>query len=85
VEDQIITLTAQIVSAHAANNDLAADQLPSVIREVYQALATARRAPADPIKHVPSETCRHRLTRWLPVNMLRRDRNERKITDQDGR
>jgi predicted transcriptional regulator len=54
VEDQIITLTARIVSAHAANNDVAVDQLPTFIRQVYQALTTAGQAPAEPTKPVPS-------------------------------
>jgi predicted transcriptional regulator len=50
MEDQIISLTAQIVSAHIANNDVAAEQLPSFIRGVYQTLATVGQAPVEPIK-----------------------------------
>jgi predicted transcriptional regulator len=44
VDDDIISLTAQIVSAHIANNDVAADQLPSFIRGVHQAVATVGEA-----------------------------------------
>jgi predicted transcriptional regulator len=48
--DQIISLTAQVVSAHIANNDVAAVQLPSFIRGVYQTLAAVGQAPVEPIK-----------------------------------
>jgi predicted transcriptional regulator len=51
--DQNISLTAQIVSAHIANNDVAAEQLPSFIRGVYQALATVGEAAVEPIKPKP--------------------------------
>jgi predicted transcriptional regulator len=55
VEDQIIiTLTAQIVSAHVAANDVSLIQLPAIIRDVYQALATVAQASAEPTKPVPS-------------------------------
>jgi predicted transcriptional regulator len=51
---EIITLTADIVSAHIANNDVAADQLPDLIREVHQVLSTVGQAPAEPIKAEPA-------------------------------
>jgi predicted transcriptional regulator len=54
MEDRIISLTAQIVSAHVANNDVPADQLPGLIRDVHQALATVGQAPAEPIKREPA-------------------------------
>jgi predicted transcriptional regulator len=54
VDDQIKRLTADIVSAHIANNDVSADQLPGLIRDVHQALATAGEAPAAPIKAEPA-------------------------------
>jgi predicted transcriptional regulator len=54
VEDQIITLAAQIVSAHVAANDVSADQLPALIRHVYQALTTVGQASAEPTKPVSS-------------------------------
>jgi predicted transcriptional regulator len=58
VEEQIIALTAQIVSAHVANNDVAADQLPAFIRQVYQALAKVGKAPAESIKAEPAVAVR---------------------------
>jgi predicted transcriptional regulator len=54
VEDEIITLTAQIVSAHVAANDVSPVQLPGLIRDVYQALATVEQAPAEFIKAEPA-------------------------------
>ena len=54
MDDQIKRLTADIVSAHIANNDVSADQLPGLIRDVHQALATAGEAPAAPIKAEPA-------------------------------
>jgi predicted transcriptional regulator len=54
VDYQIISLTSQIVSAHIANNEIAADQLPGLIRDVHQALATVGQAPAEPVKQEPA-------------------------------
>jgi predicted transcriptional regulator len=54
VEDPIIALAAQIVSAHVAANDVAADQLPALIRNVYQALTMAGHASAEPTRPVSS-------------------------------
>lgn len=55
----LLSLTAQIVSAHVANNSVQADNLSALIQQVYQALASAgaepsvvpdRPQPAVPIK-----------------------------------
>jgi predicted transcriptional regulator len=54
VEDEIVSLTARVVSAHIANNNVPVDQLPALIRDVYQALATVGQAPAEPIKAEPA-------------------------------
>jgi predicted transcriptional regulator len=52
VEDEIVGLTAQIVSAHVAANDVSTEQLSGLIRGVYQAL-TVGLAPAEPITAEP--------------------------------
>ena len=44
----ILGLTAQIVSAHAANNEVAASTLPATIRVVYDALSRIGDTPAAP-------------------------------------
>lgn len=54
MDDRIIDLTAQIVSAHVANNDVKPDQIPSLIRGVHQALATVGDAAVEPIKAEPA-------------------------------
>jgi predicted transcriptional regulator len=46
VDPAILGLTARIVSAHAANNELEAGVLPSVIRAVYDTLSHIGEAPA---------------------------------------
>jgi predicted transcriptional regulator len=54
VDDQIKNLTADIVSAHIANNNVSADQLPGLIRDVHQALATVGQIPVEPIRAEPA-------------------------------
>jgi predicted transcriptional regulator len=54
MESQIKSLTAHIVSAYIANNDVLARQLPNLIGDVYQALATIGQASDEPIKVEPA-------------------------------
>jgi predicted transcriptional regulator len=54
VGNKIVSLTAQIVSAHIVQNDVAAVQLPGLIRGVHNALSTAGQAPVEPIKTAPA-------------------------------
>jgi predicted transcriptional regulator len=56
MDNQIKSLTAQIVSAHVANNDVAAPQLPAFIRGVYDALATIGKAAVEPVRAEPAVT-----------------------------
>jgi predicted transcriptional regulator len=39
MEDEIISLTAQIASAHASYNDALTEHLPGLIRDVHKALS----------------------------------------------
>jgi len=48
VDTAILGLTAQIVSAHASNNELNSGTLPNVIRVVYDTLSHVGDAPAAP-------------------------------------
>ena len=41
-EDPLLTVVAQIVSAHVAHNDVRSAMLPNLIRDVHQALAAAQ-------------------------------------------
>jgi predicted transcriptional regulator len=54
VDNEIISLTTQIVSAHVAANDVSTDQLAGLIRDVHRALATVSQTPAEPIKSEPA-------------------------------
>lgn len=40
-KETLIALTADIVSAHVENNNVAAADMPGLIRSVYEALANA--------------------------------------------
>lgn len=44
----LLELTAQIVSAHAANNELPSGALPRIIRAVYDTLSNIGATPATP-------------------------------------
>lgn len=47
-DQRLLTLTAQIVTAHAEHNAMEPDVLPAVIREVYKTLASVDEAVAPP-------------------------------------
>jgi len=55
-DSRILSLTAQIVSAHVSNNALQAEALPSLIQSVFKTLVNAGRdgvAPGRPQPAVP--------------------------------
>ena len=52
--DQVLGLTAQIVSAHVRHNAVAPDALPSLIQEVYRALTNIGKQPAEAEKPTPA-------------------------------
>jgi predicted transcriptional regulator len=54
VENEILGLTADIVSAHIGHNQVSAEQLSRLIHDVHGALATVGQAPAEAIKAVPA-------------------------------
>jgi predicted transcriptional regulator len=56
--EELLQLAADIVSAHASNNDLPADQLPKLIQQVYSALATAQQSAAAPSRPEPAVSVR---------------------------
>jgi len=49
VDSAILGLTAKIVAAHAANNEVDLRALPTVIRSVYDTLANIGETPAAPV------------------------------------
>lgn len=50
----VLGLTAQIVSAHVAKNNVDPGKLPELIREVYQTLARVGEEPAAAVKPKPA-------------------------------
>jgi predicted transcriptional regulator len=52
--DEVLGLTAQIVSAHVRHNAVSPDALPSLIQEVYKTLANVGKQPAQPEKPTPA-------------------------------
>ncbi len=49
LSETLIALTADVVSAHVSNNVIAVDELPGLIRNVHDALATLREPAAAPV------------------------------------
>ena len=50
----VLGLTAQIVSAHVANNSVAPDALPSLIQDVYKTLSGVGKEPVQADKPQPA-------------------------------
>ena len=55
---ELLGLATEIVSAHVRNNAVAADQLPGLIQQVFNALATVEQATAAPPKPEPATEVR---------------------------
>ena len=55
-DSQLLALTAQIVSAHIANNPVEADRVPAVIRDVYKTLSGIGE-PGGAIEQAAVDTC----------------------------
>jgi predicted transcriptional regulator len=52
--DTVLSLTAQIVSAHVAKNVVEPDKLAELIRDVYRTLATVGEEPTEAAKPKPA-------------------------------
>jgi predicted transcriptional regulator len=52
--NDMLELAAQIVSARISNNAVAPDQLPPLIQQVFNTLATVEQAAAAPPKPEPA-------------------------------
>jgi predicted transcriptional regulator len=52
--DQVLTLTSEIVSAHARNNVVSTDQLSSLIQQVFNTLAAIEQKTARPSRPDPA-------------------------------
>ena len=59
MKETLITLTSDIVAAHVANNNVAVDDVPALIANVYGALAgLGETAPAVEVKPEPAVSIR---------------------------
>jgi predicted transcriptional regulator len=54
MDDRILGLAAQIVSAHVGHNNVPAEEVPGLIRQVCETLATVGQEPAEPTKPEPA-------------------------------
>jgi predicted transcriptional regulator len=52
--DEVLGLTAQIVSAHVSHNAVTPDALPGLIQEVYRTLSNIGQAPVQTEKPAPA-------------------------------
>ena len=56
--EELLQLAADIISAHASNNPLSADQLPGLIQQVFSTLATVQQQAAAPPTPEPAVSVR---------------------------
>jgi predicted transcriptional regulator len=54
MDERILGLAAQIVSAHVGNNNVPTEELPTLIRQVCETLSTVGKEPAQPVKPEPA-------------------------------
>ena len=70
-KNELVELTAEIVSAYVSNNPVVASDLPGVIHNVFDALSRASAASGQPAREelrpaVPSETVGDARIHHLP-------------------
>ncbi len=54
ISNNVLGLTAQIVSAHVSNNPVPTDALPALIQQVYKSLSEVGSIPAEPERPQPA-------------------------------
>jgi predicted transcriptional regulator len=52
--ERMMELAAEIISAHVSNNAIPPDQLPSLIQQVFNTLATVEQKTAEPPRPAPA-------------------------------
>lgn len=68
MDDTLIMLTSEIVAAHVSNNSVAVDEVPTLISNVYGALASlgepqnAEETPPDPAVSIRASVKRDQIT-----------------------
>ena len=49
-KNEILTLTADIVASHVSNNAVAVNEIPQLVRQVFEALSTVGQPPQEEVK-----------------------------------
>ncbi len=52
--DELLALASEIVSAHVSHNTIAPDQLPTLIQQIFNTLATVEQKTAEPPRPDPA-------------------------------
>src|SRR5215469_1466711 len=65
--EELLRLTADIVSAHASNNSLPPDQLPGLVQQVFRTLVTVEQATTAPPQPEPAVPVRRPVLAGLIV------------------
>ena len=60
--DFILSLAAQVVSAHVAKNPVSPEDLPQLIKDVHRALANAGQATVEPLRGEPAVAIKKSVT-----------------------
>ena len=60
--DFILSLAAQVVSAHVAKNAVSPEDLPQLIKDVHRALANAGQATVEPLRGEPAVAIKKSVT-----------------------
>jgi len=60
--DFILSLAAQVVSAHVAKNPVSPEDLPQLIKDVHRALANAGQSTVEPLRGEPAVAIKKSVT-----------------------
>lgn len=66
----VLGLAAEIVSAHVSNNVVPVDQLPGLIQQVFNRLASVEQASVTPPKPEPAVPIAHSSDRERPIRSI---------------
>jgi predicted transcriptional regulator len=59
--DQLLTLASEIVAAHVRHNAVTSDQLPTLIQQVFNTLATVEQKTVEPPRPEPAVPIRQSM------------------------
>jgi predicted transcriptional regulator len=65
--ERMLEIAAEIVSAHVSNNAVPTDQLPALIKQVFNTLATVEKKTAEPLRPDPAVPINQSINRSGPA------------------